>query len=414
MKKVIVANYRYFVSGGPEVYMLKFMDKCDSIGYEPIPFSVKYDNNLETEYDKYFISSRSKGNSVYYDQIKKNPKSIYKTLQGAFYNRETVKNVNKLINEEQPKVLYALQVINTISPSIFKAAKKRGLKVIHRISDFNLICPKSDLLYGENVCEDCLTNGLNSGYKKRCFHGSRIASYIRYKSMCYHRKKHLYDFVDYFVTPTEFTRQKLIAGGFDPKKIIKIPTFIDSTNIMPNYNHNNYVLFLGRLVPEKGAKYAIEAMKYLKDQNIVLKITGNLSDKDSEIKRIIDENDIGQHIEFVGFKKGLELKNLISNAMCILCPAIWYENMPNTVLEAFAYGKPVIASDFGCFPELIDNDIDGMLFSPKNSFELSEKIRILFKNDDIRIKMGKNGRNKVETIFSPEQHFNELKKLFDC
>lgn len=89
-KKVIVANYRYYVSGGPEVYMFKFMERCGDIGYAPIPFSVKYSKNEPTEYEKYFISSRG-GDSVYYDQIKKTPKAIYKTLQGAFYNKEAVK-----------------------------------------------------------------------------------------------------------------------------------------------------------------------------------------------------------------------------------------------------------------------------------------------------------------------------------
>ena len=138
-KKIIVANYRYFVSGGPEVYMFRFMDDCKKFGLDPIPFSVKYSKNEKTEYDKYFISSRG-GDSVYYDQVKKTPKAIIKTLQGAYYNSEAVKNLNRLIDDENPRVLYALQVINTLSPSIFKAAKKRGLTVVHRVSDFNLVC----------------------------------------------------------------------------------------------------------------------------------------------------------------------------------------------------------------------------------------------------------------------------------
>ena len=108
-KKVIVANYRYHITGGPEVYMFKFLDKCGSIGYKGIPFSVRYSVNEPTEYSKYFISSRS-GDSVYYDSIKKTPSAIIKTLQGAFYNPETVRNINKLIDDENPEVLYALQV----------------------------------------------------------------------------------------------------------------------------------------------------------------------------------------------------------------------------------------------------------------------------------------------------------------
>ena len=351
MEKIIVANYRYFVSGGPEVYMFKFMDNSQKIGYESIPFSVNYSKNIESTYDKYFISNRG-GDSVYYDDIKKTPKTIIKILQGAFYNKEAYNNITKLINDEHPKVLYALQVINTLSPSIFKAAKKKGLKVIHRISDFNLVCPRSDLLLGDNVCDLCINGQFKNGIRNRCFHNSKLATIIRCISMKYHRRHKLYKYVDYFVTPTEFTRELLIRGGFNPNKIVCIPTFINAQNIKPNYTNNNYFLFLGRLSHEKGAIYAILAMKYILNFETKLVITGKLTDKDIEIKNIIKENNLENKIEFVGFKRDKELESLISNAICTVNPAIWYENMPNSIIEAYAYGKPVIASNIGCFKEL--------------------------------------------------------------
>lgn len=412
MKKVIIANYRYYISGGPEVYMFKFMDSCGKIGYTPIPFSVNYSKNRKTEYSKYFISSRS-GDSVYYNQIKKTPKSILRTLSGAFYNCETVKNLNALIDDENPSVLYALQVVNTLSPSIFRAAKKKGLKVVHRISDFNLICPRSDFLLGEDVCEQCIHGGLNCGIKNRCFHGSLAASLVRCESMKFHRRHFLYRYVDYFVTPTEFTRNKLIEGGFDPSKVVKIPTFIDAVNIEPHYSNEGYLLFLGRLVPEKGVKYAIKALTYLtKYPDLKLKVTGTLSENDTEITEIICENGLEDRVEFVGFRSGKDLEELISNCICLLCPAIWYENMPNTVLEAYAYGKPVIASNIGCFPELICEDKTGFLFEPKNAADLAAKIEKMME-PHVAETMGRMAREYVITEYSPEYHFEKLKKLFE-
>lgn len=412
-KKVIVANYRYYVSGGPEVYMFKFMEKCKDIGYDPIPFSVKYSKNEPTEYDKYFIDSRG-GDSVYYNQIKKTPAAILKVLQGAFYNPQTVRNIKRLIDDEKPQVLYALQVINTLSPSVFKAAKQKGLKVIHRISDFNLVCPKSDLLLGESPCELCVEGSLNNGVKNRCYHNSKLASVIRCESMKYHRRHKLYQYVDYFVVPTEFTRNILIRGGFDKDKVVKVPTFIDCTDIEPSFVHQNYILFLGRLVPEKGAKYAVEAMRYLKKYpNLKLKITGELTEQDSEIRELIEKNGLEERVEFVGFQRGRELQELIANSLCVVCPAIWYENMPNTVIEAYAYGKPVIASDIGCFPELVEDGKTGFLFEPKNAEALADKIEFLFLTDDKRTEMGKRAREKAETDFSPGRHFETLQELFE-
>ena len=75
-KKISVANYRYFVSGGPEVYMFKFLDYAKNYQFKCIPFSVKYSQNESTEYSKYFIQSRG-GDSVYFNQIKKNTQIFF-------------------------------------------------------------------------------------------------------------------------------------------------------------------------------------------------------------------------------------------------------------------------------------------------------------------------------------------------
>lgn len=63
-------------------------------------------------------------------------------------------------------------------------------------------------------------------------------------------------------------------------------------------------------------------------------------------------------------------KALLSHSTCIVCPAIWYENMPNTVIEAYAYGKPVVASRIGSLAEIVENDETGLLFEMKNSKDL--------------------------------------------
>ena len=169
---------------------------------------------------------------------------------------------------------------------------------------------------------------------------------------------------------------------------------------------------MGRLVEEKGVYYAIEAMKYLKETGLKLKVTGTLTEKEADLKALIDENGLADCVDFVGFKRGKELEDLISNCMCVLCPAIWYENMPNTVIEAYAYGKPVIASNFGCFPELIEEGRTGYLFEPKNSEQLAQKVRLLLDNDNL-VSMGKQARAKVERDFSPEQHLSKLKEIFE-
>ena len=410
-KKIIVANYRYFVPGGPEVYMFKFMNEIEKYGYEPIPFSVKNSKNVETPYSKYFINNRYK-DSIYFKDIKITPKSIFRILKGAYYNYEAQRKLKKLIKKEKPVALFALQVINTLSPSIFKTAKRMGLTVIHRISDFNLICPNSKLLNNDQICTKCISGEFENAIKNKCFH-SNIACKIRVNSMKYHRKHNVYDYVDFFMTPTDFTRDLLIQGGFSKDKIITIPTFINAKTVIPDYNHHEYFLFLGRIAPEKGLIYAIEAISYMKEKNVKLKVTGEINEIDGRIIKFIDENNIREKIDFVGFKRGKDLDELISHSIAILCPAIWYENMPNTVLEAYAHGKPVVASNIGCFPMLIKNGKNGLLFEAANSKELAEKCNMLLNDSSLIKNIGEINRQESLNEYSSDKHFNSFIKLLN-
>jgi len=156
-------------------------------------------------------------------------------------------------------------------------------------------------------------------------------------------------------------------------------------------------------------------MKYLRDTDYVLKITGQISDsqEDQEIWNYIKDNKLEDKIVFTGFKHGNELQELLSHSTCIVCPAIWYENMPNTVIEAYAYGKPVVASRIGSLAEIVENDETGLLFEMKNSKDLSEKLRRFIDDPTLSKKLGMNARHKVENEYAVEKHMNSVLRILE-
>ena len=168
------------------------------------------------------------------------------------------------------------------------------------------------------------------------------------------------------------------------------------------------------MAKQKGTIYAIEAMKSLQDTDFVLKITGTITDaeEDQKIWKFIVDNKLEDKVIFTGFVHGQELENLISKATCIVCPAIWYENMPNTVIEAYAYGKPVIASRLGSFPNIIDDETTGFLFEAKNSRDMADKMMRFCNDLGLSIQMGQKARQKCETEFSEEMHMKKLIEVF--
>lgn len=411
MSKILMVNYRYFVSGGPEKYMFNIKDVFEQRGHKVIPFSVKSSKNIETDYKKYFVTPIGGENVVYFNEYKKTPQTVLKMLSRSFYSPEVKKALKYEIDMESPDTVYILHHVNKLSPSVIKAAKEAGKKVVVRLSDFFLMCPRFDFLRDGDVCENCLQGSLMSAVHHNCVQNSKTASLIRAMSMKFHRLIKIYDLVDYFVTPSLFLRSKLIEFGFDEKKVIHIPTFIDSSNIQANYTHDNYILYLGRLNKEKGVEYAVKAMSHLKDKSLVLKVVGQASDGElKNIKDIIALNNI-KNVELLGFKSGKELEMLITKAKFIVVPSIWYDNMPNVLLEAFAHGKPAIASNFGSLPEVVENKVNGLLVEPKNELDLAEKIDFLSSNNQLIIEYGKKAREKAEKYYNSELHYERLSKI---
>lgn len=406
--RIIIANYRYFVAGGPEKYMFKFIDAAKNRGIEVIPFSVNNPQNEESLYSEYFAKPRS--NELMYSDTKKTFRNIIGMIRATVWNYDAEKKLRKLIKDTNPDAIYILHEVNHLSPSIIRAAKKEGIRVVHRISDFFMFCPKYDFLCKNEICESCLHGNYSKAIKYKCVKGSRFGTLLRIFAMKLYAATKVFEDVDHFICTCQFSRNKLIEGGIPKNKISCIHTFIDASTILPCYDDDKYFLFLGRMAHQKGTIYAIKAMKYIKDTDYVLKITGQITNsaEDQEIWNFIKKNGLEEKVIFTGFKHGEELQDLISHSTCIVCPAIWYENMPNTVIEAYAYGKPVVASRIGSLAEIVIDGKTGLLFEMKNSKDLSEKLKKFIENPKLSKELGQNARMEVESKYEVSKHMNSV------
>ena len=117
-------------------------------------------------------------------------------------------------------------------------------------------------------------------------------------------------------------------------------------------------------------------------------------------------------MEILGFKSGTELSDLIRNSLGVVVPSLWYEPLPTTVLEAFAYGRPVIGSAIGGIPELINDREDGLIFPAGEQQALREHILWLIEHPQRAAEMGQSGRKKIETMFTPERYYQELMTVY--
>ena len=408
--RILLVNYRYFISGGPEKYMFNIKKMLEENGNEIIPFSIHSNKNVETEYSKYFVEPIGSRDATYFEECKKTPKVIAQMLSRSIYSVEVEKAIQKEIKDIKPDLVYIIHFVNKLSPSVIRGAKKLGVPVILRLSDYFLLCPRFDFMYNKKPCEECLTKGYMSCIKKRCVKGSLFASVIRVFSMKVHQMMNIYEDIDAFITPSEYLKDKLIANGFDEKKITCIPTFTASKSEVGEPCIGMYGLYFGRVTEEKGVDTVVKAYEMMPDRHV--KIMGDdTTDEAKRLKDYIADKKI-KNVEFVGFKAGEELEEIIKGARFTLIPSIWYDNLPNTALESFQYSKPVIASNIGSLPELILDGVNGYLFKPGDPGELCKKIKLL-DDDDLVKEMGSASRSRLEERFAPKTHYDALLNIFN-
>ena len=123
------------------------------------------------------------------------------------------------------------------------------------------------------------------------------------------------------------------------------------------------------------------------ERDIPIKIAGTGPCEEQLIKRA--ENSNLENVEFLGFKSGQELQEIVQKASFSVIPSMWYENCPMSVLESFAYGKPVIGAKIGGIPELIEEGTDGYVFEAGNAKDLAKTMTMLMSDPGKRKGMGR-------------------------
>lgn len=426
--RIALVNYRYFISGGPERYYFNIKEILEKNGHEVIPFSIKSARNFPNDYEKYFLDIVD--DEVYFAQAKKKtPMMILKSFTRMFYSWEAKSKMRQLIREQKPDLVYIMQMHNKISPSIVDAARAEGIPVVHRISDFQYMCPNA-LFYNDRtgVCEECLKGNRKACVKNKCVLNSPVYSGIKMMAKWLHDVMKVHKRIDQFIVPSEFTYEKLHEYGIPYEKLHHIPTFFNLKERDPQVEYKPFVLFVGRIEKQKGLMTLVKAFEELPYE---LKIIGFSNDGyEDELKKYLEthqtslqreasatteEKGYGKNgnIHFLGKKTFDEIAPYLKECLCTTVPSEWYDNFPNSLIESYAFKKAVIATDFGSLQYMVKEGETGLKFKYADIDDFREKIRWMFEHQEEAKKMGENGYKLIETVYSPEAHYKTLMRIFN-
>lgn len=327
----------------------------------------------------------------------------------TIYSRRTEREITQVVQHFRPDIAYVHNVFPLISPSLFHVLHRHNVPSVHMIHDFRLWCPNSRFYINDAPCERCLQGNYWPAVENRCVKGNAGYSALYGASLYINRRLGFREKIGGYICLTEFAKKLLIQSQIPEEKIYICPNHIDTTVFTPQYGKGSYVLYLGGLYRDKGVMTILKAFSKLPD--IPVKFVG-AGDAEQEMRDYIRQHRLS-NVEIVGFKDGQEKQDYLRNSMFTICASHCYETFGLVVLEAYASGKPVIASEIASLPYIVENQKTGLLFEPQNSDDLAEKIRWLHDRPAEIETMGRNARALVESKYDTRLRYNALEKIFE-
>jgi glycosyltransferase involved in cell wall biosynthesis len=380
MKIALVNNY-YYVLGGCERVLFADQEALEAAGHEVRPFAPRDERNYATR------------SATFFPQV-----TDYKAARGAgrlkaaidlVYSPDVGQAFGRFLDDFHPDVVHCHNIYGRLTTAILDEAKRRSIPVVMTVHDLKLVCPAYLGLRQGKPCLQCQDGGYWRCVQWKCHKQSRSASLVYAAESYFNRIAGKYDGVSRFLCPSRFMQRSLIDSGIAENRTIYHPNALPFDNYAPQFEPGNYVLYAGRLSEEKGILTLLAAVEHA---NIPLHIAG-IGLLEADIRDLIKKRKLSVTME--GYCSGERLAELYRNSAFTVVPSEWFENASMSILESFAYGKPVLAADGEA----------GHLFESGSVGELSASASKMWENRDALSKMGKRARSLIE------QRFNQVYRL---
>ncbi len=304
------------------------------------------------------------------------------------------RDIYRILDEIKPEVAHTNGLLY-ISTSVWKYLKKRHIKIVHTLRDYNLCCYKANL-----VCSNCNIP----------------------KVACKpYRVKRKYDshLVDVVTAPSTYTLNTLVHFGFfkeTPKYCVPNAIDFDYQEVVQKCNYHAYkdrktfrILYLGTLIEKKGVKWLGEAFKSTDNQNFELAFAGKGELVDWI--NIISKED--KRIKYLGFLDEEIMSQEVYNSDVVIAPSLWDEPFGRIVLDAYKQGVPVIACRSGGLTDLVDDEKTGILIEPGNTKELLNAIIRMYNSSELYTSFCNNIPTKLNN-YSINIQAESFLRIYQC
>lgn len=400
--RILFCNKYNYPFSGTEVYLFEAMELLRSKGHEVALFSMADSRGQATAYDRHFTANVDfKKQSGWFDRI---------ALAGAaIYSIEARRRIRAMIADFRPDVAHVRNIYHHLSPSILWELKAQKVPVVYHLNDFKVLCPSYNLLSHGEACEACHGGNFWHALEKKCYPkwDARMVlvteAYVHKWLGTYRRC------VDCFLAPSQFVRDKFVEHGWDPRKFEVLPHFQPMKPVVERKAKNAPLLYFGRLSAEKGIDDLLWAMQRLPDVRLLIAGDGPERGRLQQVAAELELN----NVDFIGHLRDAELSHAIANSRFTVLPSHAYETLGKTILESYAEGRAVIATDMGSRRELVQPGATGLLYKTGDVGELAAAIRLLVSRPELADRMGRSGRELLRDRYTPQAHYDTLIRLYE-
>ena len=387
--KIILFNAFYYphIGGGAEVVFKEQAEGLQKRGYDVVVVATHGENTVREEMVDDVRVIRVPYSNLYWAYRVKNKPALDKIrwhLKDT-YNLTIKKYVETILDEEKPDLAICHNLCG-LSISVWDALRERKIKIIQEIHDQYMTCINSNAFnkgrYCENPCGLCKSFRLLHKYKSR--------------------------HVDSVIGVSKFVLDRFVNLGFYRNaKLYVLHNARDFPLVSVRHWENGKPLrigFIGNVSRVKGVDILVKAFTQTK-LNATLTIAGMASDHPflKELETFKKKDD---RINIVGFMNSQEFYKQVD---VVVIPSVWPDTFPTVAFEACANNVPVICSRIGGLPEIVQQEINGKLFTPGNVGELSEILNSLTPSTLNRWK--DNARECVHEMTNSQAMFDKLETI---
>ncbi len=400
--RVLFCNKYDFPFSGTEAYLFELMEQMEQRGHETALFSMEHGSPLTFKGRAYRIPK------IDFKDPNAGPFAKVRMAAHALYSPSARRAMRECIADFAPDVAHVRSIYHHLSPSILWELRRQRIPVLYHLNDFKILCPTYNFVSHGEPCTRC-KNGFYHVITERCYGGAQWSAAVLAAEAYLHQWLRTYEkCVDLFLAPSEFVRAQLISRGLFGDRIEVLPHFqtLPSEDQLAEDGH--YLLYFGRLSAEKGLDDLLHAMARVPHIPVVIAGEGPERGRLEDLARSLNL----PSIHFVGYVNGKGLEKLIARCTLSVFPSHAFETLGKSILESYAFARPVVASDRGSRRELVEDGVTGLLYPPGDPTQLAQCITFLFDHPDVVEDMGKAGRARLQATHDPEQHLLKLCSIY--